>query len=73
MAFSFTRKTIFEVLILIAGAAIAAIGKEQGSPLLLGLGVGLFFLRTDALAFVGSILAGLGIGLFVTAIISSKK
>jgi hypothetical protein len=44
-----------------------------GGGVLLGLGVGLFFLRTDALAFVGSILAGLGIGLFVTAIISNKK
>jgi len=44
-----------------------------GGGVLVGLGVGLFFLRTDALAFVGSILAGLGIGLFVTAIISSKK
>ena len=44
-----------------------------GGGVLLGLGVGLFFLKTSALAFVGSILAGLGLGLTVTAIISSKK
>jgi hypothetical protein len=64
MAFSFTRKTIFEVLILIAGAAIAAIGKEQGSPLLLGLGVviigtgvlggGLVVIRRRRLVFLHS-------------------
>jgi len=40
---------------------------------LVGIGVGLFFLQTSALAFVGSILAGLGLGLVVTAIISSKS
>ena len=44
-----------------------------GGGVLLGLGVGLFFLKTSALAFVGSILAGLGLGLTVTAIISNKK
>ena len=44
-----------------------------GGGVLLGIGVGLFFLKTSALAFVGSILAGLGLGLTVTAIISSKK
>ena len=44
-----------------------------GGGVLVGIGVGLFFLQTSALAFVGSILAGLGLGLVVTAIISSKK
>ena len=44
-----------------------------GGGVLMGIGVGLFFLKTSALAFVGSILAGMGIGLVVTAIISSKK
>ena len=39
MSASFTKKTIVEVLILMAGAGIAAVGKEQDSPLLLGLGV----------------------------------
>lgn len=41
-----------------------------GGGLLLGLGVGLFFLQESALAFVGSLLGGLGLGLLVTAIIS---
>jgi hypothetical protein len=44
-----------------------------GGGVLLGIGVGFFFLQTSALAFVGSILAGLGIGLVITAIISSKS
>ena len=44
-----------------------------GGGVLLGLGVGFFFLGQSALYFVGSIIAGLGIGLFVTAIISSHK
>ena len=44
-----------------------------GGGVLVGIGVGLFFLKTSALAFVGSILAGLGLGLVVTAIISSKS
>ena len=41
-----------------------------GGGLLLGLGIGFFFLQTSALAFVGCILAGLGIGLLITSIIS---
>jgi Na+/melibiose symporter-like transporter len=44
-----------------------------GGGVLIGTGVGLFFLQTSALAFVGSILAGLGIGLVVTAIISRRS
>ena len=44
-----------------------------GGGLLLGLGVGFFFLQVSALAFVGSIIAGLGIGLLITSIISSRK
>jgi hypothetical protein len=44
-----------------------------GGGLLLGIGVGFFFLMTSALAFVGSILAGLGIGLIITSLISKKK
>ena len=42
-----------------------------GGGLLLGLGVGFFFLHASALAFVGCILAGLGLGLVVTSIIST--
>ena len=44
-----------------------------GGGVLVGIGVGFFFLPTSALAFVGSILAGLGLGLVVTAIISSRS
>jgi hypothetical protein len=43
-----------------------------GGGLMLGLGVGFFFLKASALAFAGSILAGLGLGLIVTAMISRK-
>lgn len=44
-----------------------------GGGILLGLGVGFFFLQASALAFVGSIIAGLGLGLLITSIIGSKK
>ncbi len=44
-----------------------------GGGLLLGLGVGFFFLQVSALAFVGSILGGLGLGLLVTSIVSTGK
>ena len=44
-----------------------------GGGLLLGLGVGFFFLQQSAIAFVGSMIGGLGIGLLVTSIISSRK
>ena len=44
-----------------------------GGGVLIGTGVGLFFLQTSALAFVGSILAGLGLGLVVTALISNRS
>jgi hypothetical protein len=43
-----------------------------GGGLLLGVGIGFFFLP-DSLSFVGSIIGGLGIGLVITSIISSKK
>ena len=41
-----------------------------GGGVLLGLGVGFFFLPQSALFFVGSLIAGLGGGLIVTAILS---
>ena len=44
-----------------------------GGGVLLGIGVGFFFLQTSPLAFVGCILSGLGLGLLVTAILSSRK
>ena len=39
--------------------------------LLLGVGVGFFFLQESVLAFVGSIIGGLGLGLLVTSILDS--
>ena len=44
-----------------------------GGGVLLGLGVGFFFLHQSALYFTGCLLAGLGVGLFVTAILSKFK
>lgn len=44
-----------------------------GGGLLLGLGIGFFFLQTSVFAFVGSILAGLGLGLLITSIISGTR
>lgn len=41
-----------------------------GGGLLLGLGVGFFYLP-NALAFVGSVVGGLGLGLIITSIIGS--
>jgi len=43
-----------------------------GGGLLLGIGIGFFFLQGNPLAFVGCILAGLGLGLLITSIISRK-
>ena len=44
-----------------------------GGGVILGTGVGFFFLQTSPLSFVGSILIGLGIGLLITSILSSRK
>jgi len=44
-----------------------------GGGLLLGLGVGFFFLAQSALAFVGSMIAGLGLGLITTSILSCRR
>lgn len=43
-----------------------------GGGVLLGLGIGLFFLPHSALAFVGSLIGGLGAGLLVTAVIARR-
>ena len=44
-----------------------------GGGILIGIGVGFFFLHESPLAFVGSMLVGLGLGLVIAALISSKK
>jgi hypothetical protein len=44
-----------------------------GGGVLVGLGVGFFFLTISPLYFVGSMMVGLGIGIIVSAIISRKK
>ena len=43
-----------------------------GGGILIGIGVGFFFIQKSALAFVGSMLAGLGLGLLITALISTR-
>ena len=44
-----------------------------GGGILVGIGVGFFFIQESPLAFVGSMLVGLGVGLVITALISMKK
>jgi len=44
-----------------------------GGGVLLGLGVGFFFLKVSPLAFVGSMIAGLGLGLIITSVISGRR
>ena len=44
-----------------------------GGGLLIGLGVGFFFLPESPLTFVGSMLAGLGLGLLIAALISKGR
>ena len=44
-----------------------------GGGVLIGIGLGFFFLQQSALVFVGCILLGLGLGLMVTSIISAVK
>lgn len=44
-----------------------------GGGLMIGIGVGFFFLQTSPLLFVGCIMGGLGLGLIITSIISSRQ
>ena len=44
-----------------------------GGGLMLGLGVGFFFLPGSPFAFVGCILGGIGLGLMVAAALSRLK
>jgi hypothetical protein len=44
-----------------------------GGGVLIGIGVGFFFLAKSVLFFIGCIMAGLGIGLVMTAFMSKVK
>jgi hypothetical protein len=44
-----------------------------GGGVLLGLGVGLFFLQESALYFIGCLIGGLGLGLMVTAFLAYRN
>jgi len=44
-----------------------------GGGVIIGLGIGFFFLPMSPLYFVGSMMAGLGLGIVVSAILSSRK
>ncbi len=44
-----------------------------GGTTLVGLGVGLIFVRTSVLVFVASILIGIGAGLVITPLISRRQ
>jgi len=41
-----------------------------GGTTMIGLGVGLIFLQTSVLIFVGSIISGVGLGLIITPVLS---
>ena len=51
----------------------ATAGWAVGGGVLLGLGVGFFFLQQSPLYFVGSLLAGLGLGLMIAGVIAAVK
>ena len=44
-----------------------------GGCLLMGMGVGLFFVQKSPIAFVACIFLGLGLGLVVSAILSRER
>ena len=44
-----------------------------GGGMMLGLGVGFFFLPESVFAFVGCLLGGIGLGLMVAALASSRR
>jgi hypothetical protein len=44
-----------------------------GGGLLIGMGVGFFFLQDSPLYFVGSMFVGLGLGLVISTLISGSK
>jgi hypothetical protein len=62
----------------VAGMGDSDIGIDKstwaiGGGVMLGIGVGFFFLQTSVFAFVGCILGGIGLGLMITSILSACK
>ncbi|WP_124033000.1 hypothetical protein [Olavius algarvensis spirochete endosymbiont] len=45
----------------------------SGGGLMIGIGVGFFFISTSIFFFIGSILAGLGVGLILTSFLSNSR
>ena len=44
-----------------------------GGGILIGMGIGFFFLQKSPIAFVASLLLGLGLGLIIAAILSRER
>jgi hypothetical protein len=44
-----------------------------GGMTLVGLGVGLIFIKASALLFVASLLSGIGVGLLIASVIPRKR
>jgi len=44
-----------------------------GGTTLIGLGIGLIFIRTDILAFIASLLAGIGAGLVIASLLPNRR
>jgi Na+/melibiose symporter-like transporter len=44
-----------------------------GGGVLIGMGVGLFFIQKSSIAFVASMFLGLGLGLIIAAILSRER
>ena len=48
-------------------------GLAIGGMTLVGVGVGLIFIKTNAILMAASIVIGIGLGLVIAAVISDKK
>ncbi len=48
-------------------------GGAIGGGLLIGMGIGFFFLKENPMAFVGSMFVGLGLGIIIATILTRGK
>lgn len=48
-------------------------GGAIGGGLLIGMGIGFFFLQENPMAFVGSMFVGLGFGIIIAALLGRGK